>query len=99
MNKKSLLKAIAKNRAGNGISKKAMTGIIGDTLAAAAKWVEKIGRFSFPGFGTFTMKSRAARKGSNPQTDETIMIKASRAVKSKTGPALKKDLSSGKEFI
>ena len=28
----------------------------------------KDGRFSYPGFGTFTMKKRAARKGRNPRT-------------------------------
>ncbi len=92
MNKKELLEVITKSHAGNGISKKAIAGIIDDTFAAIAKGIKKAGRFSFPGFGTFTVKSRAARKGRNPQTGEAIKIKASRAVKFKAAPALKKDL-------
>ena len=92
MNKKELLEAITKNHAGNGISKKALAGIIDGTFSAIAKGIKKAGRFSFPGFGTFTVKSRAARKGRNPQTGETIKIRASRAVKFKAAPALKKGL-------
>lgn len=92
MNKKELLEAITKNHADNGISKKAVAGIIDDTFTAIAKGIKKAGRFSFPGFGTFTVKNRAARKGRNPQTGETIKIRASRAVKFKAAPALKKGL-------
>lgn len=92
MNKKELLEAIAKNQASAGISKKTVAGIIDDTFAAIAKGIKKTGRFSFPGFGTFTVKSHAARKGRNPQTGETIKIKARKAVKFKAAPPLKKDL-------
>ena len=31
------------------------------------------------GFGTFTLRERAARKGRNPQTGEEISIKASKS--------------------
>jgi len=41
------------------------------------------------GFGTFNIKSRAARKGRNPQTGEEIKIKASKSVGFKAGAALK----------
>ncbi len=41
------------------------------------------------GFGTFTIKDRAARVGRNPKTGEEIQIKASRAVGFKAGKALK----------
>lgn len=92
MNKKELLEAITKNHTGNAVSKKAVADIIDDAFAAIAKGIKKTGRFSFPGFGTFTVKSRAARKGRNPQTGEAIKIKASRAVKFKAAPALKKGL-------
>ena len=33
-----------------------------------------------PGFGSFQLRPRAARKGRNPQTGEEIDIKASNAV-------------------
>lgn len=92
MNKKELIETITKNHAGRGLSKKSVAGIIDDTFAAIAKGIKKAGRFSIPGFGTFTVKSRAARKGRNPKTGEAIKIKASKAVKFKAAPAFKKGL-------
>ncbi|MFY9269754.1 MAG: HU family DNA-binding protein [Candidatus Manganitrophaceae bacterium] len=92
MNKKELIETITKNHAGNGVSKKSVAAIIDDTSAAIAKGIKKAGRFSLPGFGTFTVKSRAARKGRNPQTGEPIKIKASKSVKFKAAPVLKKGL-------
>lgn len=92
MNKKELIEAVVKNHSGNGVSKKAVVAIIDDTFAAIAKGIKKAGRFSFPGFGTFSVKARAARKGRNPQTGETIKIKASKSVKFKAAPVLKKGL-------
>lgn len=42
-----------------------------------------------PGFGSFTVKARAARTGRNPQTGAAIQIAASKAVGFKPGKALK----------
>jgi DNA-binding protein HU-beta len=92
MNKKELIEAITKNHAGDGITKRAVAAIIDDTFAAIAKGIKKGGRFAMPGFGTFTVKSRAARKGRNPKTGEPIKIKASKSVKFKAAPAFKKGL-------
>jgi DNA-binding protein HU-beta len=44
---------------------------------------------SLVGFGTFSVKERAAREGRNPQTGETIKIKASKIPSFKAGKALK----------
>ena len=41
------------------------------------------------GFGTFTVRERAARQGLNPQTREPIKIKASNNPAFKAGKALK----------
>ena len=41
------------------------------------------------GFGTFSVRKRAARMGRNPQTKETIKIKASKNPAFKAGKALK----------
>lgn len=92
MNKKELLETITKTHAEDGITKKAVVAIIDDTFAAIAKGIKKAGRFSFPDFGTFTVKSRAARKGRNPQTGAPIKIKASKSVKFKASPSFKKGL-------
>jgi len=41
------------------------------------------------GFGTFSVRKRAARKGRNPQTGAEIKIKASKSPAFKAGKALK----------
>lgn len=50
------------------------------------------GRFAYPGFGTFTVKSRAARTGTNPRTGEPIKIPASRTVVFRPAAKLKDSL-------
>ena len=45
------------------------------------------------GFGTFTVRKRAARTGRNPQTGATIKIKASNVPAFKAGKALKDALN------
>ncbi len=44
---------------------------------------------SLVGFGTFSVRPRAARSGRNPKTGETITIQASRVPSFKAGKALK----------
>ncbi len=85
MNKGELISAVA----AAGLSKKdadtavnAVFGAIGDALAKGEA-VQLIG------FGTFSVKERAAREGRNPQTGETVKIKASKAPVFKAGKALK----------
>ena len=48
---------------------------------------------SLVGFGTFTVRKRAARTGRNPQTGATIKIKASKVPAFKAGKALKDALN------
>ena len=44
---------------------------------------------SLVGFGTFVVRTRAARTGRNPRTGDTIKIKASKNPAFKAGKALK----------
>ncbi|OGQ94921.1 MAG: integration host factor [Deltaproteobacteria bacterium RIFOXYA12_FULL_61_11] len=60
--------------------------VLFDTLA---KGIKKDKRFTYPGFGTWTVKKRAARTGRNPQTGDTIKIKASKTVGFKPAPKFK----------
>lgn len=46
-------------------------------------------KVTFPGFGTFNVVERAARKGRNPQTGAEIKIAASRSGKFTAGKNLK----------
>ena len=60
-------------------------GVIGERLRD-----EK--RFAWPGFGTFVVKDRAARKGRNPRTGEDLQIAASRTVAFKPAAVLQQGL-------
>lgn len=90
MTKAELLEAIAK---GNPeLTKKQVTAVVDsvfDTMTAAIK---KNKKFSFPGFGSFEVRQRKARMGRNPQTGETMKIKASKTVGFKPAKALKDKL-------
>jgi DNA-binding protein HU-beta len=90
MNKQELITAIAeKAEMEKDDAKKALNAfieVVGDEL----KKGEKI---QIIGFGTFEVSERAAREGRNPQTGETMEIKASRNPKFKAGKALKDSLN------
>ena len=53
------------------------------------KALKKGDTISLVGFGTFSVRKRAARMGRNPQTKEEIKIKASKNPAFKAGKALK----------
>ena len=56
------------------------------TIAEVLKAGDKI---TLPGFGTFSVSERAARKGRNPQTGAEIQIAASKSGKFSAGKDLK----------
>lgn len=74
------------------ISKRAAGDAVNASFEGLARAIKREKRFQVPGFGTFTVRSRKARKGRNPQTGAVINIKASRTVGFKPAPALKKGL-------
>ena len=89
MTKGELIDAVAKSA---NISKVAAGEALDATFESIAKAIKKSKRFQVPGFGTFTVRTRKARKGRNPQTGAAINIKASRTVGFKPAPVLKKGL-------
>ena len=92
MTKDQLIESVVKSYNGDDISKR----LTGDMLDAAfeniQKAIKKNKRFSYPGFGTFLVRNRKARKGRNPQTGAEIQIKASKTVAFKPAPKLKNSL-------
>jgi len=92
MTKDQLIESVQKSCNGDDISKR----LTGDMLDAAFESIQKVikknKRFSYPGFGTFLVRNRKARKGRNPQTGAEIQIKASKTVGFKPAPKLKKSL-------
>jgi DNA-binding protein HU-beta len=87
MTKTELVEKIAQD---TGISKVAAAGAVNSFLGNITKELKKKnGKVTLVGFGTFTKVRRKARKGRNPQTGETIKIKASNSVRFKPGKTLK----------
>ncbi len=86
MNKSELIDSIAESA---DISK-AKAGMALDGMVSAITEALKNGdSVSLIGFGTFSVRHRAARKGRNPRTGEEIEIKASINPAFKAGKALK----------
>jgi nucleoid DNA-binding protein len=57
-----------------------------------AKALKKNGKVLVPGFGSFKISKRKARKGRNPQTGATINIAASKTVRFKPAEKLKGEI-------
>ena len=69
---------------------KADAGRAVDAMVEVIKKALKKGdSVSLVGFGTYTVRKRAARTGRNPRTGQAIKIKASKAAAFKAGKALK----------
>ncbi len=69
-------------------AKNAVDGIVN----LIAKSLKGDGKFGLVGFGTFNVSKRGKRKGRNPRTGEPVTIKASKSVRFKASPRLKKGL-------
>ena len=86
MNKTELIAAAAEKA---GVSKKEAEAVVTaafDAIAASLKEGEKV---QLVGFGSFEVKTRAARVGRNPKTGEEIPISEARLPVFKAGKALK----------
>ena len=86
MNKSELIDAIAdSSELTKADAGRALDGFI-DAVTGALKNNDSV---ALVGFGTFTVKDRAERKGRNPQTGQEITIKAAKIPGFKAGKSLK----------
>ena len=86
MNKSELVDAIADSA---DLSKASAGRALDAAIAAVTKALKKGDTVSLVGFGTFSVKKRAARTGRNPQTGAVIKIKAAKVPSFKAGKGLK----------
>ncbi len=86
MNKSELIDAIASEA---DISKASAGRALDSMINSITGALSKGDSVSLVGFGTFSVKERAARTGRNPQTGATIQIKAAKVPGFKAGKALK----------
>lgn len=62
-------------------------------LATVEDELKSGGEVNITGFGKFKVNERASREGRNPQTGETMQIKASKSPAFSAGNALKESLN------
>ena len=86
MNKSELVEAVAAATDSGKSTAAASVEAVLDSITSALRQGDKV---ALTGFGTFEVRNRAARTARNPQTGETIQVKASKAPAFKAGKALK----------
>ncbi len=90
MNKSELIDRIA---ASSDLSKAAASRALDAALDAITNSLKQADPVALVGFGTFTVRDRAARIGRNPQTGAPIQIAAAKVPAFKPGKALKQALN------
>lgn len=85
MNKTELVKAVA---SGSGLSMSDASKAVGAMIGAIARSMQAGEPVVIPGFGSFTVRERAARSGRNPRTGETLTIAARKRVHFNPGKGL-----------
>ena len=86
MNKGELIDSVA---SAAGLSRADATKAVDGVLDSITATLSSGGSVSLVGFGTFSVKARAARAGRNPRTGETIQMPASNVPGFKAGKGLK----------
>jgi len=91
MTKAELIERVSKDM-GPGTTKRLAGDIVESVFEHLHKGIKKDKRFTYPGFGTFRVVKRKARKGRNPKTGEVIQIAPTRTVAFKPAPNFKTSL-------
>ncbi len=86
MNKTDLIESIANS---TDLSKASAGRALAAAIESITKALKKGDTVTLVGFGTFSVRNRAARKGRNPRTGEEIQIKASKVLRFKAGKKIK----------
>ena len=90
MKKSEIIEMLQKQLAKHGEYSLAESNrVFDDVVDTIAKAVVKSGKVSILGFGTFSVKQRAARTGIKPLTKEKIKIKAKKVVSFKPSKSIK----------
>jgi len=85
MNKKELIDSIAEKA---GINKADAESALNATVEAVSDCLRKGDKITLVGFGTFSVSTREARQGRNPQNGKAITIPKKKTVKFKSGSKL-----------
>lgn len=91
MTKRELYDRILANQ-DNLLTKKDVSTVAEAFIDEVAETIRREKRFAWPGFGVFTVRTRKARMGINPQTKHPIKIASSRTVGFKASKSFRKTL-------
>lgn len=89
MTKAELVEAVALQTRLTKKSAAELIDVVFDNIGSAVKQHQ---RFSYPGFGTWTIRTRKARKIRNPQTNEIMKLKATKTIGFRPAKELKDTL-------
>lgn len=90
MNKEELVSAIA---AASKMTKKDVNVVLDSTLKCVSDALKEEDKVTLVGFGTFQVKSRAAREGRNPKTGDVLKIPAKKVPVFTPGKGLRESIS------
>ena len=89
MNKSEFISAVAEK---SGLSKADAKKAVDAFIETVSSELKAGGKVALLGFGSFSISEKAARKGINPQTKQTIEIAARKSVKFKAGTELNESI-------
>ncbi len=95
LTKQELVSKIAEN---TGLTKKQANEALDAAFKMISDGLTKGRKFTMPGFGTFSLKSRKPRTGVNPQTGKSMVIPGKLVAKFKSGKKLADTLNSIKSI-
>src|SRR6267378_492473 len=90
MTKAELVEAVAAQA--SGLSRKSAGELVDFVFDSLGRAIRNDGRFSYPGFGTWSVRMRRARRGRNPRTGAELRIAAARTVGFRPARELKASL-------
>lgn len=90
MNKEGLVEHVA---GATGETRKQVSQVLDAILAGITDALKREEKVTLVGFGTFQVRTRAARDGRNPRTGEKIQIPARKVPAFTAGKDLKEELS------
>ena len=91
-NKAELISSVARE---TGLTKKDAQAAVDETFNFIGATLANGEKFQLVGFGTFSVRDRAERKGRNPQTGEEVIIPATKVPAFKAGKGLKDAVKEG----
>jgi DNA-binding protein HU-beta len=91
MTKQELIDTVMRHNTADS-TKKQVTELVDAVFDTVSRTIKKEKKFTYPGFGTFSIRERKARSGINPRTKEPIQIKKSRTIGFRPAKSLKDTL-------